>query len=145
MNPDAIRSNPYSRDLDQVGANYAALTPLTFLARAAKVYPQRAAWIHGQQKATYLEFYSRCRRLASALLKRGIQVGDTVSVMAPNIPQMLEAHYGVPMTGAVLNALNVRLDATAIAFMLEHAETKILMVDREFSTVIGTALELLQQ
>lgn len=145
MNADAIATNPYTRDLDQVGANYAALTPLSFLARAAKVYPDRAAWIHGEQQASYREFYSRCRQLASALSKRGIGIGDTVSIMAPNIPQMLEAHYGIPMTGAVLNALNVRLDAAAIAFMLEHGESKVLFVDREYSTVIKAALDLLAQ
>ncbi|WP_010587052.1 acyl-CoA synthetase [Schlesneria paludicola] len=140
-----VLPNPYSIDLDPVAANYAPLTPLSFLARAAAVYPERSAWIHGARRASYAEFATRCRRLASALIQRGIGVGDTVAVMAPNVPPMLEAHYGIPMTGAVLNALNIRLDAAAIAFMLEHGDAKILITDREYSTTIEAALSLLKE
>lgn len=142
---ETARPNPYSVDLDQVPANYEPLSPLSFLKRAAAVYPKRIAWIHGDRRATYAEFELRCRRLASALKKRGIGKGDTVAIMAPNVPPMLEAHYGVPMTGAVLNALNIRLDAAAIAFMLEHGEAKVLITDREFASTIETALGLLKE
>jgi fatty-acyl-CoA synthase len=121
-------------------ANYAALTPLTFLARAAQVHPDKIAVIHGERRFTYDEFFTRCRRLADALRRRGIGLGDTVSVMAPNVPALLEAHYGVAMAGAVLNALNYRLDARTIAFILGHAETKLLIADREFSATIRAAL-----
>src|SRR3989304_4923874 len=103
--------NPYEMDLDRGPANYAPLTPVSFLARSAAVYPTKPAVIHGEGTFTYAEFFARCRRLASALTRRGIGVGDTVTIMAPNVPAMLEAHYGVPMAGAVLNALNYRLDA----------------------------------
>ena len=121
-------------------ANFAALTPLSFLARTAAVYPDKTAVIHDARRFTYAEFQDRCRRLADALRRRGVGPGDTVSVMAPNVPALLEAHYGVPMTGAVLNALNYRLDARSIAFILDHAGTKVLMTDREFSNVIRSAL-----
>ena len=121
-------------------ANYVPLTPLSFLARAAGIYPQRPACIHGSRQITYTQMYGRCRRLASALQARGIGVGDTVSVMAPNVPAMLEAHYGVPMSGAILHTINTRLDADSIAFMLEHSEAKILLTDREFSPVVAKAL-----
>ncbi len=137
--------NPYDTGLDRNPANHVALTPLGFLSRAAHVYPERIAWRHNGRSANYLEFYDRSRRLASALIARGISVGDTVSIMAPNTPAMLEAHYGVPMTGAVLNALNVRLDAPAIAFILDHAESKLLLTDRAFSPVIVEALKLAQR
>lgn len=136
--------NPYTVGLDQNPANYEALSPLSFLPRAARTYPDRTAWIHGDRQATYAEFYTRCRRLAAALVARGIRPGDTVSVMAANSPAMLEAHYGVPMTGAVLNTLNFRLDAATIAFMLDHAEAKVLLTDREFSPAITAALEQVQ-
>ena len=142
MADDAASRNPYEVGLAQNAANHVALTPLGFLARAAHVYPGRIAWRHGARSADYREFYARSRRLASALAARGIGLGDTVSFMAPNIPAMLEAHYGVPMTGAVLNALNVRLDAPAIAFILDHGEAKILFTDRAFSPVISAALKL---
>jgi fatty-acyl-CoA synthase len=145
MTSEAYQQNPYFRDLDPVAANYAPLTPLSFLTRAAAVYPQRVAWVHGDRQASYAEFASRCRRLASALTKRGIGTGDTVAIMAPNVPAMLEAHYGVPMTGAVLNALNIRLDPAALAFMLEHGEAKVLITDREFSATIEAALALLKK
>src|SRR6185436_4610587 len=124
--------NAYEQHLDKNPANYASLTPLSFLERTASVYPDRPSVIHGSQRYTWKETYARCRRLASALVKRGIGVGDTVAVMLPNIPAMVEAHFGVPMTGATLNTLNTRLDAEAIGFMLDHGEAKVLLTDREF-------------
>jgi fatty-acyl-CoA synthase len=133
---------PYDTGLDKNAANFQPLTPLTFLERAASVFPDRPAVIHGQRRSTYAEFYARARRLASALAQRGIKRGDTVSVMLANTPAMLEAHYGVPMTGAVLNTLNTRLDAAILAFSLDHAETKVLITDREFSKIIKDALAL---
>ncbi len=132
--------SPYDTDLDQNQANYQSLTPVNFLRRAAGVYPDKTAVVHGDTKYSYAELYARSRRLGSALARRGIGKGDTVSVMAPNVPALLEAHYGVPMTGAILNALNIRLDAGAIAFILDHAETKVLITDRMFSSVIKEAL-----
>ncbi|MGH9321877.1 MAG: AMP-binding protein, partial [Vicinamibacteria bacterium] len=133
-------SNPYDVGLDKNPANYQPLTPIPFLERAAAVYPEHTAVVHGDVKYHYRELYRRCRRLASALERRGVGRGDTVSVMAPNIPPMLEAHYAVPMTGAVLNALNYRLDAESIAFILEHGEAKVLLTDREFSPIVQRAL-----
>jgi len=133
----------YERDLDRHAANYQPQTPLTFLEWAASVYAEKIAVIHGEATVTYAELYDRCRRLASALRGRGIGAGDTVAVMSPNAPAMLEAHYGIPMAGAVLNALNFRLDAATIAFILEHGEAKALITDREFSGVISEALEKL--
>jgi len=132
--------NIYERDLGKTAANYAPLTPLSFLERAAYVYPNKVSIIHGAQRFTWKETYARCRRLASALAKRGIGVGDTVAVMLPNTPAMVEVHFGVPMTGATLNTLNTRLDAEAIGFMLEHGEAKVLITDQEFSSVIEKAL-----
>ncbi|MBT6094206.1 MAG: acyl-CoA synthetase [Rhodospirillaceae bacterium] len=126
--------------LGQNPANHQPLTPISFLAWAEEVYPDRTAVIHGDQRFTYAEFGKRCRRLASALRGRGIGKGDTVAIMSPNIPPMLEAHWGVPMTGAVLNALNFRLDAPTIAFILNHGEAKVLITDKEFSAVIKDAL-----
>src|SRR5512146_463890 len=108
--------NAFEQHLDRCPANYAALTPLSFLARSAAVYPGQSAVIHGDRIFTYSEFYARCRRLASALARRGVGLGDTVAIVAPNVPALLEAHYGVPMAGAVLNPLNYRLDANSIAF-----------------------------
>jgi fatty-acyl-CoA synthase len=134
--------NPYEVDLDRGPANYAPLTPVSFLARSAAVYPTKPAVIHGDRAFTYAEFFARCRRLASALARRGIGEGDTVTIMAPNVPAMLEAHYGVPMAGAVLNPLNYRLDARSIAFILEHGEAKLLLTDTEFSDTIREALGL---
>jgi fatty-acyl-CoA synthase len=133
-------SSPYEQDLDKNAANYAPLTPLSFLERAAYVYPERVSVIHGSKRYTWKQTYARCRRLAAALAKRGIGVGDTVSVMLPNTPPMVEAHFGVPMAGAVLNTLNTRLDAEAIAFMLRHGEAKVLITDPEFSATIEQAL-----
>jgi fatty-acyl-CoA synthase len=132
----------YDRDLDRNPANFQPLTPLSFLARAAGVFAQRTAIIHGARSVTYGEFYARARRLASALSRHGIARGDTVSVMLPNVPAMLEAHYGVAMIGAVLNSLNTRLDAAILAFILDHAETRVLIADREFSKVVKEALGL---
>jgi fatty-acyl-CoA synthase len=131
----------YDQGLDRGPANYTPLTPIGFLERAAGIYPGKTAIIHGDKSFTYSEFYDRARRLAAALAGRGIGYGDTVSVMAPNVPAVLEAHYGVPMTGAVLNTLNIRLDAATIAFILDHAETKVLITDREFSATIKAALD----
>jgi fatty-acyl-CoA synthase len=132
--------NPYETDLDKNAANYQPLTPLIFLERAARTFPEHTAIIHGKSKTSYGAFYERSLRLASALAQAGIKKGDTVAVMLANTPAMLEAHYGVPMAGAVLNALNTRLDAAAIAFMLDHGEAKVLIVDREFSATIKAAL-----
>jgi 3-(methylthio)propionyl---CoA ligase len=135
----------FEQNLGKNAANYAPLTPLSFIERAAYVYPQRVAVIHGAQRYTWKETYARCRRLASALARRGIRPGDTVAVMLPNIPAMYEAHFGVPMCGAVLNALNTRLDAEAIAFMLEHGEAKLILTDKEFSAVTEKALKLVKR
>src|SRR5271163_2427495 len=132
----------YEIDLDRNAANFQPLTPLSFLERAAAVFPGRTAVVHGAGRWTYAELYARARRLASALDKAGIGRGDTVSVMLANTPAMIEAHYGVAMAGAVLNALNTRLDAAILAFTLDHAETKVLITDREYSKVIKEALGL---
>ena len=129
---------------DRGPANHVALTPLSYLDWAETVYPDKPAVIHGARSFTYREFGQRCRRLASALGRRGVGLGDTVSVMAPNIPALLEAHYGVPMAGAVLNALNIRLDADTIAFILEHGDAKVLITDTAFSGVIKPALAKLE-
>ncbi len=136
------KSNPYEQDLDKNAANYAPLSPLTFIERTAQVYPDRVAVIHGAQRYTWRETFARCRRLASALSRRGIGPGDTVAVMLPNTPPMYEAHFGVPVTGAVLNALNTRLDAESVAFMLDHGGAKLLITDREYSPIVEKALAL---
>ena len=135
------RDTIFDRDLDQVPANHQPLTPLGFLDRAARVFPDQIAVIHGPMRRSYADLYARTRRLASALARRGIGRGDTVAVLLANTPAMIECHYGVPMTGAVLNTLNTRLDATALAFCLDHGEAKVLITDREFSRVAGPALE----
>jgi len=129
-------------DLAKNAANFVPFTPLTFIERSATVYPQRLAVVHGAVRRTWSETYARCRRLASALAAVGVGKGDTVAVMLPNTPPMVEAHFGVPMTGAILNTLNTRLDAEALAFMLDHGEAKVLLVDREFAGVMKTALAL---
>lgn len=134
--------SPYDRDLDRMPANYTPLSPLSFLARAVDVYPDRIAVVHGHQRLTYAEFLARSRRLASVLARLGIGKNDTVTVMLPNVPPMLEAHYGVPMAGGVLHSLNTRLDAAVLAFQLDHAETKVLITDREFAPVMKQALAL---
>jgi len=135
-------ASPYEQYLDKNAANYQPLTPITYLERAAKTYPAHVAIIHGDARITYDRFWKRSLRLASALAKRGIGKGDTVSVMLSNTPPMLEAHFGVPMVKAVLHCLNTRLDAAIIAFQLDHAESKVLIVDREFSPVVREALTL---
>jgi len=135
----------FESGLDKNAANYEPLTPLSFLARSARVYPEKTAVIHGDQQFSYGQFDRRCRQLASALIGAGVEAGDTVAVMAPNGAPMLEAHYGAPMAGAVLNALNFRLDAATIAFILDHGEAKVLLTDREFSPVISEALGILNK
>ncbi|TKT75379.1 acyl-CoA synthetase [Aquamicrobium sp. LC103] len=135
-------SNPYEQNLDKNPANHQPLTPLSYLERAAKVFPDQTAIIHGEMRVSYGEFWRRSLRLASALAVRGIGKGDTVTVMLSNTPPMLEAHFGVPMVKAVLHSLNTRLDAAIVAFQLDHAETKVLIVDREFSGVVAEALRI---
>ncbi|MGF1475894.1 MAG: acyl-CoA synthetase [Geminicoccaceae bacterium] len=135
-----MTKNIFEQGLDKRPANYQPLSPLNLLAWAEEAYADKTAMIHGDDHFTYRQFGARCRRLASALEARGIGQGDTVSIMAPNVPALLEAHYGVPMTGAVLNALTIRLDARTIALILDHAETKILIADRCFSDVVAEAL-----
>src|SRR6185312_3140445 len=121
------------------------LSPLGFLARSAAIFPQRPAVIHGGRRHTWAEAYARCRRLASALSRHGIGKGDTVALMAPNIPESFEAHFGVPMAGAVLNALNTRLDAETIAFILRHGEAKVLIADGELAPIVEKALAVLDR
>jgi fatty-acyl-CoA synthase len=136
-------SDPFQRGLPRTDANHQALTPLGFIARTALVYPDKPSVVHGARRYTWAESYARCRRLASALVGRGIQPGDTVAVMAANTPEIFEAHFGVPMMGAVLNTLNTRLDAGTLAYCLGHGEAKALITDREFAGPIGEALRLL--
>ena len=137
--------NPFETGLDRNPANFQALTPLTFIERAAAVYPNRPAVVHGEIRRSWGETYERCRRLASALERRGLKKGDAVAAVLPNVPAMVEAHFGVSMMGGVLNAINVRLDAAAIAFILQHGEAKILLTDREFSDPVRGALSLLDE
>ncbi|MCC7481729.1 MAG: acyl-CoA synthetase [Hyphomicrobiales bacterium] len=134
----------YDVDLDKTPANYQPLTPLSFLARSASVYPDHTAIIHGKQRTSYAGFYGRSRKMASALVKAGIKKGETVSAILANTPPMLECHYGVPMMGGVLNTLNTRLDAATIGFSLDHAETKLLIVDKEFSSLAKNAIQLMK-
>jgi fatty-acyl-CoA synthase len=138
-------ANPYNDGLEKTAANFTSLSPLSFIAKAAAIYPERVALIHGERRITWAETYTRCRRLASALQRRGVVAGDTVAIMAPNIPATYEASFGVPMIGAVLNTLNIRLDAEAIAFQLKHANARVLFTDREFSSTISQALAMLEQ
>ena len=133
-------NNPYAEGLDKNPANYVPLTPLTFIERSASIYPDRVATIHGERRYTWLQAYQRSRRLASALAAQGVGAGDTVAAMLNNTPEMFECHFGVPMCGAVLNTLNTRLDAETIAFMLNHGEAKVLIVDREYSGMVKKAL-----
>ena len=135
-------ANIFEQGLDRNPANFTPITPLLFLERSAEVYPDRLAIIHGKLRQTWSQTYERCRRLASALQKHGIGLGDTVAVMLPNTPPMVEAHFGIPMAGAVLNALNTRLDPESVAFMLNHGEAKVVIVDPEFSGVMKKALEI---
>src|SRR6056297_1683277 len=134
--------NPYNSGLDRNPANYQPLTPLSFLERAASVYPEHTAIVHGGLRRSYAQFYARSRQLASALSRTGIGRGDTVSALLANTPAMLECHYGVPMSGAVLHSINTRLDAAIIAFQLDHAMSKIVIVDREFMPLMQEALAL---
>jgi fatty-acyl-CoA synthase len=143
--PGASARNIFEQDLPKTAANYAPLTPLSFLERAAYVYPERLALVNGALRQTWGETYARCRRLASALARRGIGVGHTVAAMLPNTPPMYEAHFGVAMAGAVLNTLNTRLDPEAIAFMLQHGEARLLIADREFAPTVEAALRLLEK
>ena len=136
------RINPYNSGLDKNPANFVALSPLSYIQRTARVYPDRLAIVYGDRRQSWGQTYERCRRLASALVGLGVGEGDTVAVMLPNVPAMFEAHFGVPMTGAVLNTLNTRLDAEAIAFMLQHGEAKVLLTDREFASVVEKALAM---
>jgi fatty-acyl-CoA synthase len=140
-----MSTDMYEAGLGKNAANYTTLTPLMFIERAASVYPTRLAVVHGEIRRTWLETYARTRRLASALAARGIGIGDTVAVMLPNTPEMVEAHFGVPMAGAVLNTLNTRLDAATLAFMLNHGEAKALLVDREFSELMRTVLPAVER
>ena len=135
----------FSQQLDRNTANYVALSPVSFLRRAAAVVPERTAIVHGNRRYNYREFWQRSRKLGSALSKRGIGSGDCVSIMGANTPEMLEAHNGVPMIGAVLNSLNTRLDAKTIAFILDHGESRLLLTDREFSPTIKEAVALLDR
>src|SRR5205085_5214912 len=137
-----MAQSPYDTGLDRNPANFQPLTPLSLLERAASVFPDQLAVVHGPLRRNYREFYARSRKLASALSKRGIGRGDTVAAVLANTPAMLECHYGVPMTGAVLNTLNTRLDAAVIAFQLDHGEAKVLIADREYSKVVKEALAL---
>ena len=138
-----MAKNPFEDHLDKNPANYVPLSPVSFLSWAARAHPERTAIIHGDQRRTWREIQGRCLRLASALSRRGIGKGDVVSVMAPNVPELFEAHYGVPMLGAILNNFNVRLDAATIAFSLDHGGAKALITDKEFSPTIKAALDLL--
>src|SRR3981189_3290508 len=135
--------NQYSIGLDKTPANFVALTPLSFLARTAAIYPDHASTVYEGRVFTWSQTYARCRRFASYLAGRGIGSGDTVAAMLPNIPAMNELHFAVPMAGAVLNALNIRLDAASIAFQLDHGGARILLVDPEFSGLLAEALTLM--
>ncbi|MGH7063994.1 MAG: AMP-binding protein, partial [Stellaceae bacterium] len=138
-------SNPYEIGLDKNAANFVPLTPIGFLLRSAAVYPDRPAVVHGARRYSWREALARCRRLASALAARGIGRGDTVAMMAANTPEAFEAHFAVQMAGAVLNALNIRLDAETVAFILRHGEAKVLLTDTEFSPVVEAALARLEE
>lgn len=137
-----MASNPYNTDLDRTPANHQPLTPLSFLDRAASVFPDHTAIVHGALRQSYAQFYRRSRQLASALAQQGIGRGETVSALLANTPAMLECHYGVPMCGAVLHSINTRLDAAIIAFQLDHALSRVVIVDREFMPLMQEALAL---
>src|SRR5690348_11431262 len=139
----SARDNRYNVGLDRNAANYVPLTPLSFIARSAAIYPDQVSTVYEGRRFTWSETYARCRRFASYLAGKGIGVGDTVAAMLPNVPAMNEAHFAVPMTGAVLNALNIRLDAPSIAFQLDHGGAKIILVDPEFADVIAAAMGLM--
>ena len=133
--------NPYETNLDKNEANYVPLTPLSFLERAKDIYPNYEAVVYESRKYTWSEVYKRCIKFASALDKLGIKIGDTVSVLAFNTPEIFEAHYSIPMVGAVINAINTRLDSKTISYILNHSEAKVLIVDRQFHDVVKKALE----
>lgn len=137
-------NSPYQAGLDKQSANFSSLSPLTFLQRAASVYPERTAVVHGDTRRNWAQTYQRCQQMASALSKFGIGKGDTVSLIAPNIPEHFELHFAAPMCGAVLNSVNVRLDAENFAFILKHAEAKILFTDKEFSEMVSEAVSTLE-
>ena len=134
----------FNQVLEKTQANHVGLSPISFIKRAAAVYPDRVAVVYGDTTYTWSQTYRRCLQLASVLEGYGISRGDTVSVMLPNVPSMYEAHFGVPMTGAVLNAINIRLDAEAVAFILSHSGTRLLLVDPEFANVIEKALAMVE-
>ena len=138
---NTAEQDPLPAELRQREANHVPLSPLSFLERSARVYPDKVAVVHGDRRIGYAELYRRCRRLASALVKAGVRKGDTVAIIAPNIPAMLEAHFGIPMTGAILNTINTRLDGPAIAFGLKHAEAKLLFADRDHADAVRAALK----
>src|ERR1700732_1097023 len=138
-------TDPYDIGLEKNAANYVPLTPIGFLVRSAAVYPNRLAVVHGQRRYSWREALERCRRLAGALAALGVGSGDTVALLAPNIPEAFEAHFGVPMAGAVLNALNIRLDPDTIAFILRHGEATVLITDTEFAPVVAQALAQLER
>ncbi|HEY4995708.1 MAG TPA: acyl-CoA synthetase [Aestuariivirga sp.] len=141
--PAKKHRSPYARDLDKNAANFAQLSPITFIERTASLWPERVALVHGQRRQTWAETFTRSRKLASALKKKGFGQGDTIAFLGANTPETFEAHFGVPMMGAVLNTINTRLDAETVAFILNHAEARILFVDREFSATAKKALKLL--
>src|SRR5712691_3834894 len=144
--PDKRQSgNIFRQGLGPNAANFVPLTPVSFLPRSAEIHPKRIAVIHGARRYTYRQFYARARQLASALSRAGIRPGDTISAMLPNIPAMAEAHYGVPMLGAVLNAINTRLEPATIAYILHHGESKVLITDREYAAQVGPALVKLKK
>ena len=139
---DQPSNNKYEQGLGKNAANFTPLTPLSFIERTARVFPDHTAVVHGETQRSWTETYQRCIKLASALNRRGINKGDTVAVMLPNVPASLEAHFGVPMCGAVLNTLNIRLDAKTIAFILDHGEAEALLTDKEFAPIVNEALSL---
>src|SRR5579883_843217 len=138
------KHSQYDVGLEKTPANFVALTPLSFLARTAAIYPDHTSTVYEDRRFSWSETYARCRRFASYLASRHIGVGDTVAAMLPNVPAMNEVHFAVPMAGAVLNALNIRLDAASIAFQLDHGGAKIILVDPEFADVISQALSLMK-
>ncbi|QJD71683.1 acyl-CoA synthetase [Marinobacterium sp. LSUCC0821] len=138
-----MHTSPFETNLDQCAANFTALSPISYLERSAFVYPNKIATVNGDVRRTWKETLTRCRRLASALIKAGIKKGESVSIIASNLPEHFEAHFGVPMTGAILNSINTRLDASAVAFILQHAEAKVFLVDKEFGELATAALGML--
>ncbi len=140
-----MSKSQYSTDLDRNAANFSPLSPITFIERAASVYPERCALVYNETQRDWSETYRRCRQFAAALQRRGVTADDTVALMLPNVPAMYEAHFAVPMAGAVMHCLNIRLDAEAIAFQLDHGGAKILLVDREYSATVTAALDMLDE